>query len=55
MIKVRISIYKGNSGVVLTQDKYGRSLHQQGKIEVDTDILNEALDLVLKAYKGGEK
>jgi len=52
MIKARVSIYEGgNDEVVLTQDEHGRRLDQLGDIKYDADILNDALDLVLKAYR----
>lgn len=57
MIEVRVSIYdvEDDNYVELIVKDGERTSYKWGNIKIDKDILNEALDLVLKAYKGGEK
>ena len=54
MIEVRVSI-RADEGWVATRSRDGKVEREVwGEIEFDADILNDALDLVLKAYKGGK-
>ena len=55
MIEAMVSIFEGDDNWVALNDLAGeRTSDKWGDIKVDYDILNEALDLVLKAYKGGK-
>jgi len=49
MIEYRVSIYDGESGVIISELNGKRISEKQGDIKVDDDVLDKALDKVKEA------